>query len=533
MQKHPIRMMLLAAALLLCMGGMMIQLFSVIRGEQAATVGLRQGQYHLNVPLATGTIYDRSFHSLNHPDDVILAVVNPTPETLASIFTKLRDREAVNAQIQDGSPFTCVLTAEAEPSQNLYILHGKQKRSGPLLAQHLLGYRQNGEAVAGLERAYADWLTACDTSADVTFTVSAVGDVLVGAEQTLILNGQAGGGIVTTLDMQIQQIAEAALQQIQPHAGAAVVMESDTGNIVACASTPVYDPDALAEAMEQPDSPFLNRALSAYSVGSVFKLVTASAALESGIPVKHMYHCDGAISVYSQRFRCHQWNGHGLMDMQEALINSCNPYFISLSALLTPEMMHDTAAALGFGKETVLAEGLVSASGYLQTVSDLQIEAEKANMSFGQGMLLATPLQVTAMTACIANDGIYSQPKVFRGLTQDGETLLADQPTEQYRAISAETAAKVRRMMVSVIEKSKTTNGRPENTRAAGKTSTAQTGQYDENGDELYHAWMTGFFPVNNPKYAVTVFVENGGYGNQIAAPVFREMIEQITEAGL
>lgn len=533
MQKHPIRMLVLAAALLLCMGGMMLQLFSVIRGEQAAAVGVRQGQYHLNVPLATGTIYDRSFNVLNHPDDVILAVVNPTPQTLASIFTKLRDRETVNTQIQDGSPFTCILTEEAESSQNLYILHGQRKPEGALPAQHLLGYRQNGEPVAGLERSYADWLTACDTSADVTFTVSAVGEVLAGAEQSMILNGQRGGGIVTTLDMQIQQITEAALQQIQPNAGAAVVMECATGNLVACASTPVYNPDALADAMEQTDAPFLNRALSAYSVGSVFKLVTASAALESGVPVKHMFDCTGAISVYGQRFRCHQWNGHGVMDMQQAMIQSCNPYFISLCAQMTPEVMHDTAEALGFGQETELAPHLISAGGYLQSVSDLQIEAEKANMCFGQGKLLATPLQVTAMTACIANDGIYSRPKLLRGLTQDGETLLAGQPAEQYRAISSETAAKVRRMMVSVIEKSKTTNGKPENTRAAGKTSTAQTGQYDEDGDELYHAWMTGFFPINSPKYVVTVFVEFGGYGNQVAAPVFREIIEQITDAGL
>lgn len=533
MQKQPIRMMLLAAALLLCMGGMMLQLFSVMRKDQATAVGVRQGQYHLNVPLATGTIYDRKFRSLNHPDEVILAVVNPTPENLASIFTKLRDRDAVSTQIQSGSPFVCFLTEEASSNQNLYVLHGKRKSPGAVLAQHLVGYRQNGEPVAGLEHAYANWLTACDTSADVTFTVSAVGEVLAGAEQGMILHGQQGGGIVTTLDAEIQQIAESALQQIQPNAGAAIVMECDTGNIVACASTPVYDPDALAAAMERSDAPFLNRALSAYSVGSVFKLVTASAALESGIPVKHMYNCEGSISVYSQRFRCHQWNGHGLMDMQEALINSCNPYFISLSAQMTPEVMHDTAEAFGFGRETVLADGLISASGYLQTVTDLQIEAEKANMSFGQGKLLATPLQVTAMTACIANDGIYSQPRLFCGLTQDGETLLADRPTEQYRAISSETAAKVRRMMVSVIEKSKTTNGRPENTRAAGKTSTAQTGQVDADDNELYHAWMTGFFPVNSPKYAVTVFVENGGYGNQIAAPVFREIIEQLTAAGL
>ena len=200
---------------------------------------------------------------------------------------------------------------------------------------------------------------------------------------------------------------------------------------------------------------------------------------------------------------------------------------------MTPEIMHDTAAALGFGKENKLANGLISSSGYLQSVDDLQIEAEKANMSFGQGKLLATPLQVCAMTACIANDGIYSEPSLIRSLTADGQTALSEPNSVQYRALNDKTAAKVRRMMVSVIEKAKQTNGKPENTRAAGKTSTAQTGKFDADGNELCHAWMTGFFPVNQPKYAVTVFIENGGSGNETAAPIFRDMIEQITAADL
>ena len=134
------------------------------------------------------------------------------------------------------------------------------------------------------------------------------------------------------------------------------------------------------------------------------------------------------------------------------------------------------------------------------------------------------------MTAAIADDGIYSEPKLIRGLTADGTALLAESQTEQHRAVSSDTAAKVRRMMVSVIEKAKNTNGKPDNTRAAGKTSTAQTGKTDADGNELCHAWMTGFFPVNHPQYAVTVFVENGGSGNETAAPVFREIIEQITD---
>lgn len=531
MRKRPIRLLLLSGILLLCMAGMIMQLFTVLRKNQVYEVSVRQGHYKLHVPLQDGTIYDRNFVSLNHSDEVTIGVVNPTPETLASIFAKLKDREKVNEQIQQGAPFYCFLTENAEQNQNLVVLHGARKPSGALKAQHILGYRQNGEAKSGLELAFADWLSACDASADVTFTVSGRGEVLAGAERSVILSGEPGGGVVTTIDSSIQFVTEQSLAQIAPFAGAAIVMKIGTGEIVACASTPVYNPDRLSDAMSGADAPFLNRAFSAYSVGSVFKIVTAAAALEHGIPVKYMYECDGDVSVYGQHFRCHKWNGHGLLDMQQAMIQSCNPYFITLSQRMTPEIMHETAKALGFGQQNVLANGLVSSGGYLQSVEDLKIEAEKANMSFGQGKLLATPLQVCAMSAAIADDGIYTEPKLVRGLTADGKTLLAEFQPEQHRAVASETAAKVRRMMVSVIEKAKNTNGKPSNTRAAGKTSTAQTGRTDADGNELCHAWMTGFFPVNHPQYAVTVFVENGGSGNETAAPVFRQIIEQITDA--
>ena len=145
MRKRPIRMLLLSGILLLCMAGMMLQLFTILRKNQVSEVSVRQGHYKLHVPLTDGTIYDRNFKSLNHPDEVILAVVNPTAETLAPIFTKIKDRSDVNEQLQHVTPFYCELTEDAEQNQNLVVLHGSRKPAGPLCAQHILGYRQNGE----------------------------------------------------------------------------------------------------------------------------------------------------------------------------------------------------------------------------------------------------------------------------------------------------------------------------------------------------------------------------------------------------
>ena len=524
-QKPHFRMYLLAGTLLLCMLGMIVQLMQVQRGGRIAEAGVRQGKYHLHVPLCAGTIYDRTMSPLTSNEEHIYAVVNPTPETVSSIYAKIRDREALSAQLHRVSPFVCELTGDTPSSQNLIVLHGRSDAAGARPAQHLLGYMQNGERVAGLEFAYADWLASCDSAADITFTVSGVGEVLAGAESSLQISGRAGGGIVTTLDHRIQEITERELSALDVP-GAAVVLDCRSGDILACASTPVYAPDDLAAALDDPQSPFINRALSAYSVGSVFKLVIAAAALENGFNPLYRYDCSGQISIYGKRFRCHKWNGHGLLDMEGALVNSCNPYFISLTRLLPAAVLHDLAADFGFGQTIPLADGIVSAAGTLQSVRDLQIDAEKANFSFGQGRLLASPLQVAAMTACIANDGIFCTPRLVLGRTADGTALAEQSDTRSRRVLQSETAEMIREMMAAVLEKSDSANGKPYNTRAGGKTSTAQTGQFDDSGTELCHAWMTGFFPLSSPRYAVTVFAENGGSGNETAAPVFRAVIE-------
>ena len=529
-RKTPVQLYVIAGLLLLCMAGLMVRLVTVQQGGQIAAASVRQGKYHLHVPMASGTFYDRHMRPINNTEDTILAVVSPTPDTLASIFAKLRDREAVTAQLQRVSPFVCTLTAEAEPTPNLQILHGKENAQGILPAQHLLGYRQNGKAVSGLEYAFSGWLSECDTAADITFTVSGRGEVLPGAESDVSRSGMPGGGIVTTLDRDIQRITETALQKATPNAGAAVVLDCMSGEILACASAPVYDTRHLSDALNDPKSPFLNRALSPYSVGSVFKLVTAAAAMEHGISAQYMYSCEGYTTIYGQTFRCHKWDGHGLLNMEDAMVASCNPYFISLSQIMTPAAMHDTAEKLGFGSEIVLADGLHSAAGYLPSADELKIEAEKANFSFGQGKLTATPLQIAAMTACIANGGTYYTPRLVTALTVNGRDCQVYGERSGSRVLQPETAAALQRMMRAVIYKSDTTNAKPDNITAAGKTSTAQTGRFADDGTEYCHAWMTGFFPAYHPRYAVTVFVEDGGSGNQAAAPVFREIIEQMTK---
>ncbi len=335
-------------------------------------------------------------------------------------------------------------------------------------------------------------------------------------------------GVVTTLDRDIQQICEDAAQQMER--GAVVVMDVHSGDILAMVSRPDFDPAALGEALRSEGSPFVNRALNAYSVGSIFKLAIAASAIQNGISPGYSYQCTGMTQIYGQIFRCHRHSGHGIQNMIDATANSCNTYFISLVQQLSVKQMLETVSALGFGRETILCSSLVSAPGQVQTARQLSVPAELANFSFGQGKLTATPLQICMMTCAIAGDGSLPVARLVQGWTADGETCTQLNGERRGLALPADTARQVRLLMEAAVDGNPDSLARPDNTRAAGKTSTAQTGQYDADGVECCHAWITGYFPLKTPEYAVTVFVENGGSGNTAAAPIFRRIAEGITE---
>lgn len=306
-------------------------------------------------------------------------------------------------------------------------------------------------------------------------------------------------------------------------------MDAQNGDILALCSFPSYTVSTLAEALESPDSPLINRALYAYPVGSIFKLIPAACALSQNLS-NFQYNCTGSISIYDQIFHCHDRSGHGLQDLQAAMIHSCNPYFIALSQRLSAATLYQTAQNLGFGTSISLTESIAADSGILPNLQDLQIPAEKANFCFGQGMLTASPLQVARMTCAIANGGNLPQARLIRGISKDGVSVEQENQSVSTPALSEKTAAALQDLMIAAAYGSDTFQGVPEHVTVGAKTSTAQTGRYDENGVEYCHGWITGFFPTSQPRYVVTVLAEDAGYGNDAAAPIFRTVIEQIVQ---
>jgi penicillin-binding protein 2 len=263
--------------------------------------------------------------------------------------------------------------------------------------------------------------------------------------------------------------------------GAATVIDVETGAVRACASRPSYNQKDIVSALERTDSPLINRAFSAFSVGSVFKPVVAASALENGVAQSFSYVCTGSVTHNGVTFNCHKKDGHGELDMQGATAVSCNTYFIALALETGAENILRTAADFGFGRETVLANSIKSKGANLPQKIDS--DAATANLSFGQGELTATPLQICTMMAVIANGGYYVEPYLVEGeVNADGDFVKTQNYSERRQIITPETAELLQGFLEGVVEEGSGKRAKSETVACAGKTATAQTGRSENGG---------------------------------------------------
>ena len=187
------------------------------------------------------------------------------------------------------------------------------------------------------------------------------------------------------------------------------------------------------------------------------------------------------------------------------------------------------AYAMGFGAPGRLGEGVTSSAGELPSPAGLT-DGALANFSFGQGGFTATPVQLAQMVSVIANGGHSVQPRVYLGRTLDGGDVIAEgEPEPSRQVISPRTAATLRQMMIAVVEEGSGANARPDRGGAGGKTATAQTGIF-QGEEEVLHGWFAGFYPAQDPQYAVVVLAEGGGEGSDIPARTFAAICDGIAE---
>ena len=342
---------------------------------------------------------------------------------------------------------------------------------------------------------------------------------------------EAGEDITLTLDLEFQKRIMARIKGL--HASVAV-LDLETDGLLALASAPAYDPNIFVSpaSSEQrlalikgQDSPMLDRGIHAtYPPGSVFKLVTALAALElKKITPQTRFNCTGSFQLGPKSKPVHCWfqEGHGSINLYEAIERSCNVYFCNVAKRLSPDDIAHYAHELGLGESLKLeiskiAPGLIPDSTWkMARFKQPWYQGETLNMAIGQGYLLVTPFEVMRLTAIIAKNGRISEPHL---VAQD-HPLLTDGPRV---AIQEQNLNVIKRGMLQVVESDYGTGqlARVDFDKLAGKTGTAQA------PPKKAHSWMTGFFPYKQPKLAFVVFVEHGGSGGITSARIVKQILE-------
>ena len=504
-------------------------LFRIAVEQKNVAAAATEGTFTLQVGECQGTVYDRNIRPLNNSDTKLLAAAVPLALDRESTAEYAIDKEKFLTEFDKGLPFVFECTDKALESDGLTIFETPVRYSERQLARHVIGYLSDNKGADGIEYAYDQLLRGDIPQNSVSYNTDGFGHILIGDGKKVFRSTAYKRGVVLTIDKDIQKICEDCGKGI--NTGAIVIADIKSGEILGMASFPSYDPDKLTDAIEDSRCPLIDRALYSYSVGSVFKLVTAAAALEQGMG-GFQYICTGTTEVEGKSFNCHKLDGHGIQGISEAMTNSCNTFFIELARSLDMEKFRRKASNLGFGKENYLCVGITGSGGVLPTEKELSVPAELANFAFGQGRLTATPLQITQLTCGIANRGKMPELSLVKGLTADGSAVSGERRSRLYTVMTEDDAESLRKMMIKAVRENENSKAKGKKMSVGAKTSTAQTGHYNAKGEELCHAWITGFFPARQPKYAVTVLIENGGYGNDAAAPVFRNIADRIKELG-
>ena len=348
-----------------------------------------------------------------------------------------------------------------------------------------------------------------------------------------------GSDVYLSLDMKLQSKLRPVLGSRR---GAILLMDLKTGGLLSTLSTPGYDPNSFVtpsrneerlELIGSRQRPLFDRGLNGlYPPGSVFKLVTAMTALETGLITRHTtFNCPGyfQLSSRSRKFQCWFDGGHGRVDLLTAIERSCNVYFYQVGRLVGPKLLASYARKLGFGSRAALeiptAEGLVPDADWKERQHhELWFPGETISFAIGQSYLLVSPLQILRLIAAIATDGSVVEPRL---LTSNGhpETVTGNVRSSA-PPIGPETFRVLRQGMLRAVASDQGTAqlARVDFGKLAAKTGTAQAPPGDP------HAWFGGFYPYEDPRIALVVFVERGRSGGITAAKIAKQVIQVYNE---
>jgi cell division protein FtsI (penicillin-binding protein 3) len=542
-----VRLLIIAGVAFLWMGAVFGRLtyLQLYRHSEYLSRAMRQQQRTIEITPERGTIFDRNGKPLamSIPVDSAFAVPseiadeNLAARLLSGVINK--PQEEIEARFESSRSFAWIARklppekADAISKLNLkgIYLQKENQRFYPKreLAAHVLGFVDVDEkGLSGIER---------ELDSEIRGKSERI-VVMADAKQRWFDGGEAkrerGASVVLTLDEKIQYIAErelaTAMVKTRSLAGTVIVMNPNTGEILALANWPKFNPN---KAGDSPSESWMNRAVSAiYEPGSTFKLITLAAAIDQGITrPDEVFDCEnGAVYISGHRIRDHK--PFGLLTVSDILAKSSDVGAIKIALRLGAPRFYDYVRAFGFGSLTGV-ELPYESRGRVEPLDWKPVST--AAISMGQEVGV-TPMQLVTAVSAIANGGLLYKPHVIAELRRDEKVLPAEDAlatAEPRRVIRAETAATLRQLMEGVVLYGTGPAAHLDGWTSAGKTGSAQkidpsTGRYSPT---QFFASFTGFAPINNPAVTILVSLDSpvGQHeGGQVAAPVFKRIAEQV-----
>ncbi|HYF96127.1 MAG TPA: penicillin-binding transpeptidase domain-containing protein [Symbiobacteriaceae bacterium] len=523
--------------LLAALGG---RLYHLQVTKNVAYTRIAHDQRTLSLPLAPGRglILDRNEEPLTDPHQSWQVAVFPAllddAEAEARALSRILGVPAIEllADFPQKQPGWLRIGRELAEAEGLRVKEAGLSgiaagpvlsRVGPdALARHLVGYTNVSGGARGLELAFDKELKGSDVPA-LTAWLDGRGQALegLGIRTFVPTAGKVPYRVVTTIDQRFQEAVEEVLDSRKDdRPAAAVVMDPSTGEVLAMASRPDF---AYGDDLQPNDPALKNRALEPQPPGSVFKAIIAAAALQAGkVKPDERFHCDGHADLNGWKVTD---AGHGWLTFAEAMAKSCNIVFAQVGVgRLGVTPMREAAELFGFGAATGVlgrpwpeeSEGFVPPVG-----SDNAVQ-----MAIGQGDLRVTPLQIARAFSAIANGGALPPARLIKAVKSPaGEVIERPAAGRPQRVISKETAATVQDLLAGVTQPKGAGTGQlawVAGAGSAGKTGSAET------GGEQIHAWFAGYVPQWKPQWVIVVMVEDGKFGGQAAAPIFREIGQRL-----
>jgi len=360
----------------------------------------------------------------------------------------------------------------------------------------------------------------------------------------------AGDDLYLTVDARLQGLAEQLLGQ---ESGAIIAIETTTGDVLAMASRPVFDPNVLSRELtpkqwdkivQDEGHPLTNRATQGqYPPGSTFKIIVAAAGLETGtVNTTTKVRCMGGYPFGGRIYRDWKAGGHGVMGVVDAIVDSCDVFFYTIGQRLGIDTMAEFAERFGLGHETGIElpserTGIVPSTAWKTRVrNEIWLPGETISAAIGQGFTTVTPMQMAMVMVTVAGKGESFRPRIVRAIKEraTGQVLELPSVPRSKLALRPETYELLHESLEGVVTRGTAGRSRSSLVRIAGKTGTAQTASLrdDRRKDQEIpkklrdHAWFVSYAPAESPRIAVAVLIENMGHGGSWAAPMAKQVIE-------